>query len=75
MLILFAIVFEILTIHSYRRLSATINEPQHLTDGCVTWQLRDYLYAGLQERQPVAVPGHCIYVHRVDEPWWYNPQP
>jgi hypothetical protein len=40
--VLFAVVFEFLTIHSYRRLSATIDEPQHLTDGYVTWKLRDY---------------------------------
>jgi len=41
-LILFAVVFEFLTIHSYRRLSATIDEPQHLTDGYVVWKLQDY---------------------------------
>ncbi|MGO9526248.1 MAG: hypothetical protein ACLP0A_01590 [Verrucomicrobiia bacterium] len=41
-LMLFAVVFEFLTIHSYRRLSATIDEPQHLTDGYVAWKLQDY---------------------------------
>lgn len=41
-LILFGVVFEILTIHSYRRLSATIDEPQHLVDGYAAWTLRDY---------------------------------
>lgn len=39
---MFAVIFELLTVHSYRRLSATIDEPQHLTDGYVTWKLQDY---------------------------------
>ncbi|HUJ70986.1 MAG TPA: glycosyltransferase family 39 protein [Verrucomicrobiae bacterium] len=41
-LILFATFFEILTIHSYTRLSATFDEPQHLVDGYTAWKLRDY---------------------------------
>ncbi len=41
-LVLFAVIFETLTIHSYRRLSATIDEPQHLVDGYTAWALRDY---------------------------------
>ena len=28
------------------------------------------LYGSLQEHQPVAVLGHCIYVYWVDQPWW-----
>jgi len=30
---------------------------------------RDF-YAGLRQREPVAVLGYCIYVYRIDQPWW-----
>jgi len=30
----------------------------------------DDFYAGLRNRRPVAVVGHCIYVYWVDQPWW-----
>jgi Dolichyl-phosphate-mannose-protein mannosyltransferase len=44
-LVIFAVTFLTLTVASYRRESATVDEPQHLVAGYIAWKLHDYRVA------------------------------
>ena len=44
-LVIFAVAFLTLTVASYRRESATVDEPQHVVGGYIAWKLHDYRVA------------------------------